>query len=68
MARDVVDMAKTVGLTLTPAGATYPYGEDPNNANVRIAPTFASIEELRTAMQILTLCVKLVSVKALIKN
>lgn len=68
MARDVVNMAKTVGLTLTPAGATYPYGEDPNNANVRIAPTFASIEELRTAMQILTLCVKLVSVKALIKN
>ncbi|XOV84410.1 MAG: aminotransferase [bacterium] len=63
LAQAIVSMARGVGLTLTPAGATYPHGEDPENCNIRIAPTFASIEELRTAMQILTLCVKLVSVR-----
>jgi DNA-binding transcriptional MocR family regulator len=68
LAQAIVSMAKDVGLTLTPAGATYPYGQDPDNCNIRIAPTFASIEELRTAMQILTLCVKLVSVREQMKS
>jgi len=66
LASQVVDMAHKVGLTLTPAGATYPYGDDPDDANVRIAPTFATLEELRSAMQILTLCVKLASVRKLL--
>ena len=59
-------MASSVGLTLTPAGATFPYKKDPQDRNVRIAPTFASLDELRTAMQILTLCVKLASVNQLL--
>lgn len=66
LAAEVVAMAKSVGLTLTPAGATYPHGDDPNDCNVRIAPTFAGLEELRAAMQILTLCVKLASVRKLL--
>ena len=66
LARTVVDMAKAVGLTLTPAGATFPAGHDPEDRNVRIAPTFASLEELAAAMQTLTLCVKLASVRQLL--
>ena len=68
LASTVVNMAQEVGLTLTPAGATYPYGADPEDRNVRIAPTFASLEELRAAMQILTLCVKLASVRKLLNE
>ena len=65
LAHEVIDMAASVGLTLTPAGATFPYGRDPQDRNVRIAPTFANLNELRAAMQILTLCVKLASVRKL---
>jgi len=65
LASEVVEMAQQIGLTLTPAGATFPYAKDPQNRNVRIAPTFAAFDELRTAMQILTLCVKLASVNHL---
>lgn len=68
LARQVIDMAKSVGLTLTPAGATFPYQQDPADRNVRIAPTYAGLEELRAAMQILTLCVKLASVRELMSK
>jgi len=68
LAEEVVRMAKAVGLTLTPAGATYPYGADPDDSNVRIAPTFAGLDDLRTAMQILTLCVKLAATRKLLKT
>ncbi len=63
LASVVVDMAAAVGLTLTPAGATFPYQRDPEDRNVRVAPTFAEPAELATAMQVLTLCVKLASVR-----
>lgn len=63
LAKVVIDLAKAVGLTLTPAGATYPHGQDPQDKNVRIAPTFAELADLSAAMQILTLCVKLASVQ-----
>ncbi|MEM7100718.1 MAG: aminotransferase class I/II-fold pyridoxal phosphate-dependent enzyme [Pseudomonadota bacterium] len=65
LATQVIDMAKEVGLTLTPAGATFPHGNDPQDRNVRIAPTFATLDELKAAMRILTLCVKLASAKKL---
>ncbi len=68
LAAQVVDMAADVGLTLTPAGATYPYGKDPVDRNVRIAPTFAELDELETAMQVLTLCVKLASVRQILSG
>ena len=59
LARDVVSLASDVGLALTPAGATFPYGNDPQDSNVRIAPTFATVDEIRNAMVILGVCVKL---------
>ncbi len=58
LASKVINMAKAVGLTLTPAGATFPKGEDPDDKNIRIAPTFGSLEEIQAAMDILTLCIK----------
>ena len=66
LAKQVVTMAKESGLALTPAGATFPYGIDPDDRNVRIAPTFGSLPELAGAMEILTLCVKLASARQLL--
>lgn len=59
LATKVVAMAATAGLQLTAAGATYPYGNDPNDANIRIAPTFATREEVATAMEIVGLSVRI---------
>ena len=55
----VVELAKQAGLSLTPAGATYPYGHDPNDSNIRIAPSFATLEEVESATEILGVCVRL---------
>ncbi|HEY8499538.1 MAG TPA: aminotransferase class I/II-fold pyridoxal phosphate-dependent enzyme [Clostridia bacterium] len=58
-AKNVVSKAKEAGVTLTPAGATYPYGYDPNDRNIRIAPTYPPLDELKKAVEILCLCVEL---------
>jgi aspartate/methionine/tyrosine aminotransferase len=55
----VVELAKQAGIALTPAGATFPYGKDPADRNIRIAPTFPSTDELDAAVHGLTLCVRL---------
>ncbi|MBM4269428.1 MAG: aminotransferase class I/II-fold pyridoxal phosphate-dependent enzyme [Deltaproteobacteria bacterium] len=57
----VVALAAEVGLALTPAGSTYPHGNDPKNANLRIAPSRPPVSEVEQAMEILALCVKLAS-------
>ncbi|AWF82458.1 aminotransferase [Microbulbifer sp. A4B17] len=62
-AKAVVKMAADAGVKLTPAGATFPYGRDPDDSNIRIAPSFPPLEELDTAMSIFVLCVKLVSLR-----
>ena len=59
----VVALAGEVGLKLTPAGATFPYGRDPNDENIRIAPTFTVGDDLATAMGVLTQCVKLACIR-----
>ncbi|MCR4850890.1 MAG: aminotransferase [Lachnospiraceae bacterium] len=61
-AKTIVGMCKDAGVTLTGAGATYPYKKDPDDSNIRIAPTFPPIEELEKALDIFVLCVKLASV------
>ena len=66
LARNIIDMAKYVGLTLTPAGATFPYGNDPQDRNIRIAPTFGSMGEIHAAMEILTLCIKTASAEQIL--
>jgi len=65
-AQKIVRKCKEAGTILTNAGATYPYGQDPHDSNIRIAPSFPSLEELQQAAQLFTLCVKLVSVEKLL--
>jgi DNA-binding transcriptional MocR family regulator len=63
LAGQVARLAAEAGLSLTPPGATFPYGKDPNDSNLRIAPTFAALDDVKVAMNILVLCVQLASVR-----
>jgi len=67
-AKKIVAMCKDAGVTLTGAGATYPYKKDPADSNIRIAPTFPPIDELAKALEIFVLCVKLASVEKLLEE
>jgi len=61
-ARAVVRMAAEAGVKLTPAGATYPLRKDPRDRNIRIAPTFASVDDVRTAVEVLSICTQIVAI------
>lgn len=63
LAKEIVKLAGEAGVKLTPAGATYPYGKDPEDKNIRIAPTFPVIAEVDQAMQVFVTCVELASVR-----
>lgn len=65
-AKAIVAKAKEAGLVMTDAGATYPYGKDPKDSNIRIAPSYPTLEELKTAAEIFVLSVKLVSIEKLL--
>lgn len=62
-AQKVVAKAAAAGVLLTPAGATFPYGKDPEDKNIRLSPTFPPLSELKQAMELLVLCVQLVSIE-----
>ena len=67
-AKAIVAMCKDLGVVMTGAGATFPYGKDPKDSNIRIAPTFPSVEEMTVAAKVFVLCVKLVSVNKLLAD
>ena len=65
-AKRTVELLKEAGVVMTAAGATYPYGNDPRDRNIRIAPSFPSVEELSTAMELFCLCVEMACVEKLL--
>ena len=67
-AKAIVAKAKEAGVVMTGAGATFPYGKDPKDSNIRIAPSYPTPEELKTAAEIFVLSVKLVSIEKLLEN
>ncbi|SMC32521.1 aminotransferase class I/II-fold pyridoxal phosphate-dependent enzyme [Sporomusa malonica] len=62
-AKKIVAKTAAAGVVLTPAGATFPYGKDPKDNNIRLAPTFPPLAELKQAMELFTLCIQLISVE-----
>ena len=58
--RKIVRRAGEAGVRLTPAGASFPYGVDPRDRNIRLAPTMPSVDEIRQAMELFCTCVELV--------
>lgn len=67
-AKETVRLAKEAGLTLTNAGASYPYGNDPHDSNIRLAPSYPDCEELKSAMELFCICAKLAAVNKLLEN
>ena len=67
-AKKTVKLCKEAGVTLTKAGATYPYGNDPKDSNIRIAPTSPTVGELTEAMKVLACSAKLAAVEKLLKQ
>ena len=65
-ARAVVAMAAEAGVKLTPAGAPFPLGVDPRDRNIRIAPTFAALEDVQAAVEVLAVCTQMVSIEKIL--
>lgn len=67
-AKKIVAMCKDAGVVMTDAGATYPYGNDPDDSNIRIAPSFPTIDELKEACEVFILCVKIASIEKILET
>lgn len=67
-AKDIVARCKKAGVEMTGAGATYPYGKDPHDSNIRIAPSYPSTGDLIVAAELFSLCVKLSSIDKLLSK
>ncbi len=67
-AKRVVSLCKEAGVALTGAGATYPYGKDPNDSNIRVAPTYPPVAELQQAMELFCICVQLAAAEKLLNK
>jgi DNA-binding transcriptional MocR family regulator len=65
-AREVISLAGGAGVKLTGPGATFPYGKDPRDRNIRIAPSLPPLEQIRVAMEVVAVCVGLASVRKLL--
>ena len=65
-AKKIVHLAMKAGVKMTEAGATWPYHDDPKDSNIRVAPTYPPIEDLKVAAELFTLCVRIVSVEKLL--
>ena len=65
-AKKIIQLAKKAGVTMTEAGATWPYHQDPHDSNIRVAPTYPPLEDLKIAAELFTLCVRIVSAKKLL--
>ncbi|SMC33297.1 DNA-binding transcriptional regulator, MocR family, contains an aminotransferase domain [Oscillospiraceae bacterium] len=62
-AKATVAMCKDLGVAFTPAGATYPYGNDPDDSNIRIAPSFPSLADIEKAVEVFCVCAKLTAIE-----
>jgi aspartate/methionine/tyrosine aminotransferase len=67
-AKKTLELASAAGVTMTSAGATYPYGKDPEDKNIRIAPTLPPIEELKNAMELLCICVQITAINKILEE
>jgi len=66
-AKRALALCQEAGVVMTPAGATFPYGKDPKDSNIRIAPSLPPVAELEKAMEVFCICLKLAALEKLLK-